>query len=1607
MSDSQDGLSADDRILINLLSDLDVKGQSAIADYINRYPHLARKIQKYALMDQKLVMARPPVPFPVPEQLGDFRIVRKIDQGGQGALHEAIQEALQRRVAIKTIRQDKSSEDTKLRFAREQKVLALVHHTRIVPIHAAGETDGCQYVAMQFIDGATLRHIVRTLVIRESSQPGSSQSFDVGQLANLVPPPAGAVSTAANSDCNSQEAPPQAAEESTKRGRARRVNLSRDYLRSVAEVLAEIADALHHIHQLGIVHRDVKPSNIMVDKRGQCWLIDFGLAGSPSRESQEPPPSVTSDLGPEPARSTGLLGTPHYMAPEQFDARADVRTDVWGLGATLYELLALKRPFEGTRSQLEDQIRRSDPPSPAVAVAGIAPDLLAISRKAMQRKPGDRYQSAADFAADLRRWLQGVPTQARPAWLPRRTLQWSRRHPGWATAAVLLIMAVGVLATWYVQVKNAKQETDLALAEVKTAKEETDLALADVKTERTQARHVVSGMTDIVERLSDQPHMLGAFRDFLDIALGYYVDLSKRNVKEPQDEWEAGRAYFHIGAINSQLGRHAQSRDAYCQARDIFARVPRQNGSEHERSHYLARCRNNLARVEVELGLLPSAENNYDLAIALHGDLAGTLPLMAIHRRELATSHNNAANLYKRTGRPQKAKEAFETAQRIQAALAAETPDDPAYRLERAITLMNLAQLLTVSLGKIDEAKTTCEEAIGLLERLLEANPALPAYRQQLAATYNNQGTLLKLTGNGDKADEAYRRALDIQTRLTTEYPSIPLYRLELSRTLLNLGNRHKDADRLKEAEDVYRRAVQIQEELIKQSASVPVYRHELALSLNQMGLLATKTGLRDDAVSVLRRAQTINRGLVEQFDQVPEYKQGLARCCLNLGLVLHELDRYSAAEENYDTALRLHADLAAGFAEAAEYRQDLATTNNNLGNLRYLTGKWGPADDAFRRALVLQQSLVDTYPKVPAFRLELAQTHQNLGVLLTGLERFPEAERELDNAVAAARQLVADAPKTADHVRILAVSQGSLANVKMGTGQTAEALRLFEEAIGHLTGLTGTLPKVAVFRLELSRLHLNRGNLLKDNGQVEAASSAYKLAENIQRGLIRDFPEVPEYVRELNRTLDNLGRLCTATGDAPAAARYYNTAIAQQERLVAAKPGVTVYDREMARLLCGRGSLLSAAGLAGPATADFRRCIGLLEASVSSPTGTPADRWQLACALDMLGTALKKTPASRREAEAAYRRALAILAPLTAEQPKSATYGELGAVINHNLGMLLVSENRLPDAERAFATSIKARKALLDRHEGHAAYSSNLGGTLSRLAAVVADRGDVAQARAFLEEAVGLQLPVSRSNRQDLGIRERVNYSFRELTAILARQGADDEALRRAAEYNAAFTDPLGAANYLARCVFLVVKRANSDADKRRAAVRSYVTTILRLYESPGQDAATLATSFVALGAAPGAAGPLAVTVAIPAQGTVISRMAVRYNDLAWFLATCPDDSHRDARRAVTLARTATGMLPGNATFKNTLGVALCRTGSWQEATEQLSSSLKAQPGNAHDLFFLAMAHWHLGDKERAREEYSQAIRWMNENHPDDLELLSFRDEAAALLGERVPAKP
>jgi serine/threonine-protein kinase len=335
---------------------------------LRRHPDLAEDLRAFFADRDRLAEAaegltvapREPAqvepPLATVRYFGDYELLAEIARGGMGVVYRARQVSLNRIVALKMILAGQlASEADVQRFRHEAEAAGNLDHLNIVPIYEVGEHEGQHYFSMKLIEGPSLSH--RTAEFRSD-------------------------------------------------------------LKAAARLMATVARAVHYAHQRGILHRDLKPGNILIDAEGQPHVTDFGLAKR-----------LAGGAGL--TQSGAVVGTPAYMSPEQAAARKDLSTaaDVWSLGAILYELLTGRPPFQAD-NPLDTllQVLEKEPAAPRSVNGTIDRDLEAVCLKCLEKDPQRRYSSAAALAEDLQRWLQDEPTLARPIGLEERAWRWLRRR---------------------------------------------------------------------------------------------------------------------------------------------------------------------------------------------------------------------------------------------------------------------------------------------------------------------------------------------------------------------------------------------------------------------------------------------------------------------------------------------------------------------------------------------------------------------------------------------------------------------------------------------------------------------------------------------------------------------------------------------------------------------------------------------------------------------------------------------------------------------------------------------------------------------------------------------------------------------------------------------------------------------------------------------------------------------------------------------------------------------------------------------------------------------------------------------------------------------------
>ena len=805
--------------------------------------------------------------------LGDFRLVRELGRGGMGVVYEAEQLSLGRRVALKVLPMAAALDARQLqRFKNEAQAAAGLHHTNIVPVFGVGCERGVHFYAMQFIDGQPLSAVVEDLRRLAGVEHDRPASAPVSVSARQLVSGAWARREVRHADPNATiltPRPPGPAVASTQNVAALSTEHSHRtpaYFRTISQLGVQAAEALEHAHQFGVIHRDVKPANLLLDARGHLWITDFGLA------------QIQSD-----ARLTmtgDLIGTLRYMSPEQALAQRagiDHRTDIYSLGVTLYELLTLEPAFPALdRQALLRQIAFDEPRPPRQVNSSLPPELETIVLKAISKNPDERYASAQDLADDLRRFLEDRPILARRPTLLQQAVKWSRRHRPvvWSAACAAVVVLVTAVVL-------------LAISNVRIARERT---VAEERRQQAQdnLREARQAVDDYLTRVSEntllqEPEFEPLRKQLLQDALGYYEGFVKEHADDPELQAELAAAYLRMTALQYHLGPEEDWLPACQKGLDVLETVLATRPDVSE----LGSLRKGVAHFNAvsfwHVRRPGEAMHTLERARALLEQLVREYPTVDRFRKDLALTHSVIGVMYEGNNQVEFSR-CYREAANIWQDLIAANPDDAQCWTAQAVTLALLSSSLAVR-GQSRESESARQQALAIVERMAAEAPGVPSVKELLAYVVFITAIALEESDRLDESEAAYRRALEAQELLMDQYPRVPRYRNATLTMRWRLGELLWTLSRNDEAAEQFREALAVGDQL-------PVgdvrFRDLLAVVL----LTCSDPQFRD-----ADRATGIARSVVEVFPEHAGYQT-------TLGIAQYRAGDYDDARETLERAI-------------------------------------------------------------------------------------------------------------------------------------------------------------------------------------------------------------------------------------------------------------------------------------------------------------------------------------------------------------------------------------------------------------------------------------------------------------------------------------------------------------------------------------------------------------------------------------------------------------------------------------------------------------------------------------------------------------------------------
>lgn len=661
---------------------------------------------------------------------------------------------------------------------------------------------------------------------------------------------------------------------------AQRLTARRPHFREAAQIVARVAEALHYAHQQGVIHRDIKPSNILLDAEGRPLVADFGL----SRRMSDCTLTVEGQI----------LGTPAYMPPEQAQGdahRADARSDVYSLGAVFYEILTGVTPFQGKGETMLRRILEEEPLAPRRLDGGIPRDLETICLKALRKEPSGRYQTAADLAKELQRFLRGEPIRTRPPGVAGRLARWCRRKPVVAglLAALLLVTLAG-----FTGITLAWRNAEINLIEARYQKEEAERNYRDAHQAISEFAQL--GGHPLLTRTADANPLRA---EFATTALKYYESFLQRRADDPALRIDVAVSYLNLAYLyGGTPGNYHKAAAAYRKALPRWQDLVRRHPEE-------LRFKRSLADVCIPLGNSCLGDGRSDEAAPL---LKQACDLLS----ELIAAEPSNAVLLK--------------------------------------SLADCHRLLGSILSDADHANSAeryYQQTLDLLEEFLHKEPNSRTYAGQFAQVCNSLGTLKCDRWEGLAGERLFEKERMLLTKLAKDSPGDIGFLIRLAHNLYSIARAQNRSDRPAAALESYRADVLLWEDLLRKRPGDKEFLGALGTCYHMIGRLEVETGQPEKAVRPYQQALALRQKLCQLNPESPKQRSDLSGTLLRFGEALEAVKRSPEAEQAYRESLLHEQKVFAQQPGSTEIRDRLRDRYESLARVYKVLGRTAEAEKA------------------------------------------------------------------------------------------------------------------------------------------------------------------------------------------------------------------------------------------------------------------------------------------------------------------------------------------------------------------------------------------------------------------------------------------------------------------------------------------------------------------------------------------------------------------------------------------------------------------------------------------------------------------------------------
>ena len=997
-------------------------------------------------------------------------------KGGMGRVWLARDTSLGRQIALKELRPDQTDNSIVCsRFLYEAKITAQLEHPGIVPVYELGDGEA-PYYTMRFVKGRTLSEAIRAFHKRRAT--GHADTVEQVGLLTAFIGVCHAIAYAHSRGVIHRDLKGQNVVLGNfgevmvlDWGLAKRVGPDQHEIPQQpdlavppnkyapgAEAVDPVASTIAGTHTREQIDEEVTLSESLDDRPDQA--LRSGTKARSNGDSSHHPNSSSngsesrrlgrhtnreSGAGPEGTMEGQLLGTPAYMAPEQAQGRHELvneLTDVYGLGAILYEILTGRPPFIAPKtSEIIRKVCQETPTPPRQIIETVAPGLEAICLKALRKSATERYSSASELAQEVQRHLADQPVKAYPEPWINRLQRWARQHKALVTTAAGLMVSATVLsAIGFVLVNREKKEAE---------------------SQGQQARQAVQLLTKVADIGFDE-QLDPLQKEFLEDALRYYEEFTSRVAHDPAVRLEHGRVFQLMGDIERKLGRPAQSEAAYRNALRILEPLARAQGAGSLTKQAMARtCTllgDLLVRHEDNKG---EAEKLYNQALDVQTGLVKSPATTLEDQLRLGQTQKSRGDLLRQKGNLTNAYAVFNEAIDAFTVALADNPKHPEVRNDLALTV-DARGWIYRERGEFKQAEGDYRRAMQLLEDLVKEFPTVPRHREALARAYNSLALIEKDDGRLADAETHLRLELPLVDRLASDFPDRPEHSRELARTLMNLGNVMSNLKHRDEAGRALRRAVEVNRTIAGKDPQDVLIQLDLARSLTNLGEFLREAGSVEQAIVSYQSSCTIAEKLTKNHPDEPRYREQWALTLGDLALALAAIEP-AKGEESFQIAISMYEKLVADYKANFDYRLGLSRVLRNFGPVLADAKRFEQAESAYDKALVLLETNDARAKAAEVLRLKVG-VQLNLGSMREDLNR-PDAEEPLRNALAVADSLIARNPKSTEDKHYRAIAQHNLGDLYLKQKRQPEAETMLAAAVDSFDKLAAGAPESIDFQ--------------------------------------------------------------------------------------------------------------------------------------------------------------------------------------------------------------------------------------------------------------------------------------------------------------------------------------------------------------------------------------------------------------------------------------------------------------------------------------------------------------------------------------------------------------